>query len=277
MLQVLGAEEHQAPLPAAVVAGRDRIQPGVHPVDALLDQIQSQPVGPLHLVRDDGLAVRTVHAGALDLRGGAPIGPEHPAVHRIQRDRPRLLQVVPDQNLPHLPLEVRQLDGVLPRVRPVYVVVNPIDRQTVGSGDVVADHDGPVVPLVDRGLVDPLIGHVAPEDHAGAEDEVQSRGGVGFVDDAGHLVVVQRDLPYVPAAREQQRCVSLRRLALGHVPGIAHVARLALALVRALVVPADLRAAPRDLALVDICKPTGDSREGSGGEWIPWQVVLLTS
>lgn len=53
-----------------------------HPVHSLPHQVQRESVGPLDLVVDDHLAVRSVHSGALDARGRSPVGPVHPAVEK---------------------------------------------------------------------------------------------------------------------------------------------------------------------------------------------------
>lgn len=101
-------------------------------------------------------------------------------------------------------------------------------------------------------LVDPLLGHVAPVDHPGAEHKVQRRRRLGVVHDRRHLAVVQRNLADVVAPRKQQRRVPLGGLALGVVARVPQVSGHAFALERADLVGAPLRAGTGLLALVDV-------------------------
>ena len=118
--------------------------------------VEGNAVGPAELRGDEQGPLRAVHGGALDLGLLAPVGPEHPAGLRVQRQRARLVQVLRDQHLPepesaqisqrqsfsHEPLsttsylapgavEASHFDAVRSRVRPVKIAADPVHRQSV--------------------------------------------------------------------------------------------------------------------------------------------------
>lgn len=48
---------------------------GVGPVDAIIDEVQGQPIGPGDLVLHDDTSVGTVHPDSPDVRVVSPVGP----------------------------------------------------------------------------------------------------------------------------------------------------------------------------------------------------------
>lgn len=94
--------------------------------------------------------MRAVHASAFDASLVAPVRPKHPTLQRIQRYRPRLLDAVAYQGLPHISLEIGQLDGIFSGIGPINVIVDPVDCQSIRRGEVVLDDDRALVPLVYR-------------------------------------------------------------------------------------------------------------------------------
>lgn len=74
------AREHDAPARAVVVAARDQVHLAVDPEQAPVDPVERDAVRPFDVRVDEHLAVRAVHAGALDARRGAPVRPVEPAL-----------------------------------------------------------------------------------------------------------------------------------------------------------------------------------------------------
>ena len=74
-----GVAEDQAALRSVEIDAADRVHLGVDPVEALLDQIQRDPVGPFQLTADQDLAMGSIHPAALDFRLHAPVRPVHPS------------------------------------------------------------------------------------------------------------------------------------------------------------------------------------------------------
>lgn len=71
-------------------------------------------------------------------------------VERVHGYWPGLFQFRLEQRLLHVAFEVSQLDGILFRVRPVNVTIDPVHRQTIGWWQAALHHDGPFSTLVDR-------------------------------------------------------------------------------------------------------------------------------
>jgi len=67
-------------------------------------------------------------------------------------------------------------------------------------------------------------------------------------------VVIEGDLSDVMFSCEEEGRVAFGGLAPGAVPGVLQVAPHALALEAPLLIHAQLRACPRNIALIDICK-----------------------
>lgn len=133
-------------------------------------------------------------------------------------------------------------------------MVDPVDGEPVGVDDVAVRHDRLVFALVDGRFVDALVVHVAPEQHARLEVEIERRRAARLVHDRRQAAPVEREAPDVGAVREQERRVALVRLAARPVVRVARVARRTLAFEVALLVDAHLRADARLLALVNICQ-----------------------
>lgn len=71
-------------------------------------------------------------------------------VKRIQSNRPWLLKLVPDQDLPHVALQVGQFDVVLAGIRPVEMVVDPVYRKPVRRDELITYHDCTLAAFVYR-------------------------------------------------------------------------------------------------------------------------------
>lgn len=102
-------------------------------------------------------------------------------------------------------------------------------------------------------LINLLVTDVTPEYHAGPEDKIQCRGTLRVIHNRCHLVVVERDLADVVAAREEQRGVALHGLATRVIPRVPEVPVDTLAFERTLLVDTELRAGSWRLTLVNIC------------------------
>ena len=74
-----GIAEDQAAVRAVEIDAADGVHFGVDPVEAALQQIQRDPVGPFQMAVDEDLSVRSIHPAALDFRVHAPIRPVHPS------------------------------------------------------------------------------------------------------------------------------------------------------------------------------------------------------
>lgn len=60
----------------AVQTGKfDVVLSGIGPVDAIIDEVQGQPIGPGDLLLHDDASVATVHPDSPDVRVVAPVGP----------------------------------------------------------------------------------------------------------------------------------------------------------------------------------------------------------
>lgn len=71
-------------------------------------------------------------------------------VKRIQSNCPWLLKLVPDQDLPHVALQVGQFDVVLPGIRPVEMVVDPVYRKPVRCDELITYHDCALTAFINR-------------------------------------------------------------------------------------------------------------------------------
>lgn len=60
----------------AVQTGKfDVVLSGIGPVDAIIDKVQGQPIGPGDLLLHNDTSVATVHPDSPDVRVVAPVGP----------------------------------------------------------------------------------------------------------------------------------------------------------------------------------------------------------
>lgn len=132
ILQALA--DYRASIAALVIHHGDEAQFTVHPVDEFAFVVHRQAVRPVYVVGHDYLARAriTIHAGALDFRHVAPIGPEEEAPHGCQGDRARLINVRPEKHLPVIAVEADHLDQILLAIRPIQLARNPIAGKTVG-------------------------------------------------------------------------------------------------------------------------------------------------
>jgi len=131
MLQILAGVQHLSPLRTIIVGRRDGVQLAIHPVEAFLHQIQSDAIGPLDIVANDGSAMGSIHSRSFNARRGTPIRPVHPPINGIQGNGTWNVQRVLHQDLAHAALEVGQFDDALLGVCVIHMVVDPIHCQAI--------------------------------------------------------------------------------------------------------------------------------------------------
>lgn len=62
-----------------IIATGDDVQLGVHPKEAPICTVQRDAVGPFDVRIDEDVPVGSIHAGTLDPRRSAPVGPVQPS------------------------------------------------------------------------------------------------------------------------------------------------------------------------------------------------------
>lgn len=97
--------------------------------------------------------MRSIHSCSLDASFVTPVCPEHPSLQRVECYCSRLLDVIFYESFTHISLKIRELDGILLGIGPVYVVVNPIDREAIGGRQILVDNYRSLVALIDRSSV----------------------------------------------------------------------------------------------------------------------------
>lgn len=117
---------------AVQVGTVDEAELGVGPVQLLLLQVNGQPVGPVNVRVHDDLPGAAIHPCPLDPRRLSPVCPVHIPVRGVQGDGPRLVKVLPEEDLPGRPIEVGHLDAVGLRVCPVQLLADPVAGQAIG-------------------------------------------------------------------------------------------------------------------------------------------------
>ena len=136
-------------VPAVGVGARDVLVVHVRPIKApfadrllvLVLQVRSavvdgKPVDAAHA--QDRLPPRSVQKRLFDARAiGAPVGPVHVALLRIEHDSPGIVDSFPQQHASGFAVETGDFD--LARVRPVNVLSDPVDRHALGQIQAVLD------------------------------------------------------------------------------------------------------------------------------------------